>query len=470
MRTTAPLSFAETLPWQSASHRVKGSAGDRFGFFLGAGRIRPRRAPLLHRFSSSRFPTRAAATWTLGDLSRVSESSSPLIFRSTSKNPYVNLSIEHFLLTHSHHSSRLLFLYTNRPCVVIGRNQNPWVECDLRRLQQGLAKEVPEIWQSEDDKAASVPGTVITKDDVSLLPVDLVRRRSGGGAVFHDLGNLNYSVIVPNDKDFQRRKHAEMVVRSLQSLTEYDFGDVKVNERNDIVLKRGPDWLKVSGSAFKLTRGRALHHGTLLYSSPYLGQISQLLRSPGRPFIHAKGVESVRSKVGNLLWVPDHTEREALKKAITGAIVREFWNMYGQDRPREEGDELEVGDHDCTEDVHPKLAAGVKELLTAEWRFEQTPRFDFESGIVDGAEVQLHVSHGKIEKVQWRRPDFASAPIPDTSSPLLSRKLHSITEWHSLLNAGKPEHSSDTAQAHISPALVERISTVFPAVDSIPSP
>jgi hypothetical protein len=61
------------------------------------------------------------------------------VFRSTSTDPHLNLSIEHYLLTHSHSLSRILFLYTNRPCVVIGRNQNPWVECNLPALRRGFS-------------------------------------------------------------------------------------------------------------------------------------------------------------------------------------------------------------------------------------------------------------------------------------------------------------------------------------------
>src|SRR5438034_4462653 len=147
-----------------------------------------------------------------------------------------------------------------------------------------------------------------------------VLRRSGGGAVFHDEANLNYCVICPK-ANFSRDRHAEMVVRALKRI---GVVNVMVNERHDIVLGHGseepgvgvidietdevesprvkatPHGLKISGSAYKLTRFRALHHGTCLVNSPNLNEINAFLRSPARPYIKAKGVESVRSPVGNV--------------------------------------------------------------------------------------------------------------------------------------------------------------------------
>jgi len=86
------------------------------------------------------------------------------VFISQTTNPYLNLSIEHYLLQKTPADSTVLFLYANSPCVVIGRNQNPWIEVNLGVLRN------------------------------EKLDVKLVRRRSGGGTVFHDEVNVNYSV------------------------------------------------------------------------------------------------------------------------------------------------------------------------------------------------------------------------------------------------------------------------------------
>ena len=244
------------------------------------------------------------------------------IYISRVNDPFFNLSIEHFLLQKSPPHSTLLFLYINRKCAVIGRNQNPWLEVNLRYLQ--------------------------THDG------ELVRRRSGGGAVFHDEGNVNYSVICPS-ADFTRDKHAEMVTRAIRASDDR----VRVNDRHDIVLDRGRllppsempsqsnmhrtryaveelPTLKVSGSAYKMIRNRCLHHGTCLVASPNIHVLGDYLRSPARGFIKARGVDSVRSPVGNLSInqvgrldlrrseaIAFHTDR------IQNDIVKEFTYMYG---------------------------------------------------------------------------------------------------------------------------------------------
>ena len=221
---------------------------------------------------------------------------------STSRDPYLNLSIEDHILRKSPADSTVLFLYVNRPCVVIGRNQNPWTEVNLGILN--AARETSEVKDSEP---------------LGIGTVDLVRRRSGGGTVFHDEGNLNWSITCPRG-DFTRDLHAEMVVRALRNL---GIQRARVNERHDIVLDQGsekrpsdpqdthrtpytveegklPRALKVSGSAYKLTRLRALHHATTLLSSPNLHLIPRYLRSPAKNFIQAQGVESVSSPVSNI--------------------------------------------------------------------------------------------------------------------------------------------------------------------------
>lgn len=219
---------------------------------------------------------------------------------SKSRDPFVNLSIEHYLFQKSPPGSKVLFLYTNRPCIVIGRNQNPWLEVNLSLLQP----------QTSDKATRSEPP--------ALGNVDLVRRRSGGGTVFHDEGNVNWSVIC-DFGDFTRDKHAEMVVRCLRSL---GIERARVNERHDIVLDQGVQThsvdesdthttpytsadatsrpLKVSGSAYKLSRNRAMHHGTALLQSPNLQIIPHYLHSPAKRYITAKGVESVSSPVSNI--------------------------------------------------------------------------------------------------------------------------------------------------------------------------
>jgi lipoate-protein ligase A len=286
----------------------------------GSGLLHVRRE-LLTRSTAPRtgfggFRSFASFTDTLSDPKNKLQS-----YLSTSSDPYLNLSIEDHILRKSPPDSTVLFLYVNRPCVVIGRNQNPWTEVNLGIL----------------DAARHRTGDVETEPP-GIGAVDLVRRRSGGGTVFHDEGNLNWSITCPRN-DFTRDKHAEMVVRALRKL---GVDRARVNERHDIVLDQGhekhasdpqdthrtpytvddgtlPKPLKVSGSAYKLTRLRALHHATTLLSSPNLHIIPQYLRSPAKKHIQAKGVESVSSPVGNIgLEVKPFQQR----------LQEEFADMY----------------------------------------------------------------------------------------------------------------------------------------------
>jgi lipoate-protein ligase A len=256
---------------------------------------------------------------------RLQEAASPVnktqIYISRTHDPYINLSIEHYLLQKTAAQSTVLFLYTNRPCIVIGRNQNPWLEVNL-----GLLRESP------------------------IGNIALVRRRSGGGTVFHDEGNVNYSVICPTPQ-FDRDKHADMVVNALHKL---GVKQAIVNERHDIILRPETEEeeeeeetkpFKVSGSAYKLTRLRSLHHGTCLLSSPNIRSISQYLKSPAKPFIKGRGVDSVSSPVANVNVSND---------AFEEAVVSEFADMY-------EDPQSPIILTDSVKDV-PEIARGLHEL------------------------------------------------------------------------------------------------------------
>ncbi|KAK6415670.1 hypothetical protein LTR95_017559 [Oleoguttula sp. CCFEE 5521] len=342
---------------------------------------------------------------------------------SSSHCPHLNLSLEHHLLSTSTPDSTILFLYRNRPSIIIGRNQNPWLETDLSLLRNASSLGISE-------------------------PVELVRRRSGGGTVFHDLGNVNWTVICPS-ADFTRDKHAEMVVRALRSL---GVARARVNERHDIVLDQrtepspaDPDDthvtsftskdvtpLKVSGSAYQLTRGRALHHGTCLLSSPNLGVIPRLLRSPAKGLMSARGVESVSSPVGNLeLEVKDFME----------AVQREFGRMYGSPKGMEVED-LEEGWADRN-----GVVEGIRELESPEWTFLQTPQFTLSSTALPGkgsnasamldpatASIDLTVRYGAITTAEILLRS-TTGPTLAKGDSLTGRRVHEITDWQQALSA-----------------------------------
>lgn len=179
--------------------------------------------------------------------------------------------------------------------------------------------------------------------------------------------------------EFTRDKHAEMVVRALRGL---GVQRARVNERHDIVLDQGEGGessdpndthstaftsedvrpLKVSGSAYKMARNRALHHGTALLNSPNLGIIPKYLHSPAKAFITAKGVESVSSPVANI-GISNSNFMDAVREAFTA-----FYNVPSEvSNVDVDSDALEI----------PDIRKGHDELISESWTFLQTPQFTF---------------------------------------------------------------------------------------------
>ncbi|KAF2272727.1 uncharacterized protein EI97DRAFT_452804 [Westerdykella ornata] len=349
---------------------------------------------------------------------------------SHSSDPYLNLAIEDHILRTSPAGSAVLFLYTNRPCVVIGRNQNPWREVNLGLLKaaaQGNSK----------PRGNSKPP--------AIGHVQLVRRRSGGGAVFHDMGNVNWSITCPRD-DFTRDKHAEMVVRALRAL---GVDRARVNERHDIVLDQGyekrasdpndthrtpytvddgtePRPLKVSGSAYKLTRGRALHHATTLLASPNLHIIPQYLHSPAKPYLESKGVQSVSSPVGNI-----GLDTSSFQKRLQD----EFAAMYAP------GKSLSV---EVLGEEHlniPEIRKGYDELRTNEWILTQTPQFTLKLGPSQSAQqsmpsrMEVNVHHGIIKAFEYESKICPSAVTEKIRTLLVKQKLQDIQDWRSFFQS-----------------------------------
>jgi lipoate-protein ligase A len=232
-------------------------------------------------------------------------------------DPYINLSIENDLLMNIKEGEKYLFLYRNLPCVVIGRFQNPWLECHMEELEE---RQIP-----------------------------LVRRQSGGGTVYHDMENLNFSFI-DSKRDFDKKENNKIVIETLAL-----FGiEAFASGRNDIMVKdrEGQD-RKISGSAFKQKKDRSFHHGTLLVDSK-LDDLHDLLHPPNMN-ITTKSIPSVRSKVINLA---------ELKPGLTiENLLAKFLKVF----PSEET--VFVDAHNDSYSNH---------LKSWEWMIGETPKFKIE--------------------------------------------------------------------------------------------
>ena len=182
-----------------------------------------------------------------------------LYFETQSTDPAYNLAFEEYILTHFREGN-ILILWQNENAVIIGRNQN-----------------------TEEE---------INKSFVDAHDIHVIRRNTGGGAVYHDLGNLNYSFIA--DADSVDRAATQLFISPVvNALKDLDL-NASFSGRNDILISDR----KISGTAQQLSKGRLLLHGTLLFdSNPEM--ISGAL-NPDPTKFQSKSVKSVRSRVGNI--------------------------------------------------------------------------------------------------------------------------------------------------------------------------
>ncbi|KAI0677240.1 Lipoyltransferase and lipoate-protein ligase [Trametes maxima] len=267
------------------------------------------------------------------------------IYISESTDPYFNLAFEDWLFRHKSPEQPLLLLYRDNPCVVIGRNQNPWKEVNLRASRQ--------------------------------TGIPFIRRHSGGGTVYHDLGNTNFSIHLPRSS-FDRHATAQVMLKAVRSMGV----DANVNDRNDICVGKE----KIC-SAYKIVKDRAYHHGTMLISTR-LDTLGELLRS-NKDTMETRGVASVRSPVCNLQQYHARVNHNMFVKAVVEAFCEE----YGTD----EGVHI-VRDGDGSKDIE-YIRRGMGELKTWDWAFGQTPEFTYKvqkSFVWGQLSAELRSKHGMI--------------------------------------------------------------------------
>lgn len=296
---------------------------------------------------------------------------------NSSTDPAYNLALEEYLLELSKKTkSSYVMFWQNRPSVIVGRFQNTAEE-----VNRELA-------------------------EASQIPV--VRRMTGGGAVYHDLGNLNYSFIVAQDQlaDFDWHMLTEPVIQTLRRLGV----EVVRSGRNDLTV----DDKKISGTAQQAVGGAILYHGTLLFDAD-LTRLSQILNCKPAKY-ESKGVKSIRSRVTNLkLWLPPDFTVEKLKEALSQEVAAT-------------GQSLDQSDY-----------AAVSELKrnkydTWAWNWGESPEFDvvknerFPWGEIS---LGLKVVEGRVEQAKFYG-DFFSPDLSEVEKDLVGL-AYEQAEYRSVL-------------------------------------
>lgn len=290
-------------------------------------------------------------------------------------DPRVNLAIEEYLIRNVVPKENILLFYINEPSIIIGRNQNTVEEINV--------------------------------DYVEAHDIHVVRRLSGGGAVYHDHGNLNFSFIIPNAPgnfhNFQ--KFTQPVIDVLRGMGV----PAELSGRNDIVV----EGRKISGNAQYVAGPRMVSHGTLLWKTD-LHVVGETLRVKSAK-IESKGIKSVRSRVANITEYlsRDHPDIMAFRQRIIEGV-------FGGDKVRQYR-------------LNNKDWEGISQLAmdryqTWEWNYSRSPAFGMhrETRYAGGGiDAWLDVEKGRIQQIRFRGDFFGQRDVSELENHLKDIEYHS---------------------------------------------
>ncbi len=296
-------------------------------------------------------------------------------------DPYFNLALEEYLLREV--NGEYFVLWRDEPCIVVGKNQNTLSE--------------------------------INEEYIKKHDIKVVRRQSGGGAVFHDLGNLNFTFIVEDDgkkfNDFET-----FVIPIIGVLNELGV-KAEFSGRNDLLI----DGKKFSGNAQCKYKNRVMHHGTLLFSSDIVNLSDALISKPIK--FSDKAVKSVSSRITNI--------SEHLQESFS---VIDFKNKIFEYIGREEKDKvITTLDNEEIEEVKDLVKTKYE---TWQWNFGQSPKYNFynEKKLSAGTiELSIDVEKGIMQHIRIFGDFFGEGNIEDIEKALIGKK-HNTEEIHRVID------------------------------------
>lgn len=296
-------------------------------------------------------------------------------------DPYFNLALEEYLLREK--NGEYFVLWRDEPCIVVGKNQNTLSE--------------------------------INEEYIKKHDIKVVRRQSGGGAVFHDLGNLNFTFIVEDDgKKFNDFK--TFVIPIIGVLNELGV-KAEFSGRNDLLI----DGKKFSGNAQCKYKNRVMHHGTLLFSSDIVNLSDALISKPIK--FSDKAVKSVSSRITNI--------SEHLQESFS---VIDFKNKIFEYIGREEKDKvITTLDNEEIEEIKNLVKTKYE---TWQWNFGQSPKYNFynEKKLSAGTiELSIDVEKGIMQHIRIFGDFFGEGNIEDIEKAFIGKK-HNTEEIHRVID------------------------------------
>ena len=293
------------------------------------------------------------------------------IIKHESNDPYFNLAVEEYLL--DNFDEDVIMLWRNDNAVVVGKNQNTIEEVNQKYIEEN--------------------------------GIRVVRRLTGGGAVFHDMGNVNYTIIQKYENNLF--SNYEYFTRSVRDFLQSLGVDAQLSGRNDLLI----DGRKFSGNAQCVRNGKMMHHGTLMFSSE-VKDISGAL-TPNKKKIESKGVKSVKSHVTN---ISSHMEKEM----NVDEFMKALYDYY-----------LELSDDTEPYQFTEKDTAAIQKLSddkysTWEWNYGESPAYSwtgskkYDFGLVD---VRMNIRDGKIADIKIYGDFFGIRNIGEVEE-LLAGSFH----------------------------------------------
>lgn len=327
--------------------------------------------------------------------------SSMRVLISSSTSPWFNLAVEDTIFNSMSAQQRVLFLWRNDDTVVVGRAQNPWKECNTRMMEQ---------------------------DGITLA-----RRQSGGGAVFHDLGNTNFTFMA-GKAEYDKSVSTNIVLNALKTLGIAG----QATGRNDLVVAGKEGERKFSGSAYREKKDRGFHHGTLLLGAD-LSRLANYL-NPDPKKLQAKGITSVRSRVINL----NEINPEISHDNVCQAIKKAFFEYYG------ESVEPEYISPETLPDL-PEFTEKFEKQSSWDWNFGNTPAFMHtfaERFSWGGVEVHLDIEKALIVRAKIFTDSLDPAPLETLANALVDSPYNvaDVTDVVKAISVSFPAYKAELTE------------------------